>query len=239
MSYKIGKLKIGTTSLVKDGVTKDGILDAPIISTDGTLDTDKYDDITSIENWMQYGDVLCTDYLQTRERVRDELEASGWSGLTSTEKQIIIDLYLKEAAKDDVTANTEKVVFLMGQGLTQPQAQGVLVQAYSIHHVKEIRSCTKRANSEMLYVVIAKYLSLADAGDLIKISHKLFDLYKTQGIRGVNDGNAGEGLFDFLESSVGTSYETSGLTQQGYTLNTGDFTTFITELMDVLRNGNY
>jgi hypothetical protein len=214
-------------------------LDAPIISTNGTLDTSKYDDVTSIENWLVYGDVLCTDYLQIRERVRDELEATGWSGLTSTEKRIIIDLYLKEGAKDDTTANTEKVVFLMGQRLTQIQAQGILAQAYSIHHIKEIRSCTSRANSEMLYIVIAKYLSLADAGDLIKISHKLFDLYKTQGIRGINDGNAGEGLFDFLESTAGTTYETSGLTQQGYTLNAGDFTAFISELIDVLRNGNY
>ena len=127
----------------------------------------------------------------------------------------------------------------MGKGYDLQQSQGVLIKSFATHHIKEVRSCADRSNCEQLYFVIAKYLSLDDAGDLIKISHKLFDLFKTQAIRGVNDGNAGEGLFDFLESSVGTTYETSGLKQQGYTLNTGDFSTFITELMDVLRNGNY
>jgi hypothetical protein len=177
--------------------------------------------------------------MQMRERVRDIVDTVSWSGLTSTEKDIVIDLYLKETNKDENTSNNEKVAHLMGKGYSLPQSQGALYKAYSKHHIKEIASCAKRGNSEQLYIVISKYLSLADAGDLIKITHKLFDLYKTQGIRGINDGNAGEGLFDFLESSVGTSYETSGLEQQGYTLNTGDYNSFITELMDVLRNGNY
>ena len=69
--------------------------------------------------------------------------------------------------------------------------------------------------------------------------HKLFDLFKSQAIRGTDDGNAGEGLFNFLESTVGTSYENAGLEEQGYTLKTGTYSEFITELMDVLRHGIY
>lgn len=236
MGFVIGKIKTERLTIVSNNET----VDAPIISVSGsTLDTSKYDDITSIQNWVNYYDIVCTDYLQMRDRVRDVVDSVSWTGLISTEKDIVIDLYLKETNKDNATANNEKVVHLMGKGYTLQQAQGTLINTYSNHHIKEIDSCAKRGNSEQLYIAIAKYLTLEDAGDLIKISHKLFDLYKTQGIRGVNDGNAGEGLFDFLESTIGTSYETSGLEQQGYTLNTGDYNSFITELMDVLRNGNY
>jgi hypothetical protein len=235
MAWTIGKIKVERTRLA----SQDEQVDAPIIVTDGVLDTSKYDDITSIENWYLHSDAICCDYLQMRERVRTILDATGWSGLTSTEKDIIIELYMQETTKDDATANGEKVAQLMGKGYSLQEAQGILLKSYASHHLKEVDSCLKRANSEGLYTVIAKYLILDDAGDLIKITHKLFDLYKTQAIKGINDGNAGEGLFDFLESTSGTTYETAGLEQQGYTLNVGDYTSFITELMDVLRNGNY
>ncbi len=209
-----------------------------VVNSGDTIPTD-YTDVSSVQYWVDYGSSLCTDYLQLRERVRGILDVIGWTGITNSEKYIIIGEYMKESSKDDTTANTEKISFLMGEGYTMSEAQGLLIKSYASHHLKEVNACLQRANSEKLYMVIAKYLTLDDAGDLIKITHKLFDLYKTQGIKGVNDGNAGEGIFDFLESSVGTSFETSGLEQQGYTLNTGDYNSFISELMDVLRNGNY
>lgn len=235
MTHKIGKLKTERTILINDGE----IVDSPIISVNGSLDLTKYDDITSMVSWDEYSDNLCTDRLQTRDRIKEILNSQGWSGSTDNDKEIVIKYYLKETNKEDSVSNTEKVMFLMGKGYTLEQAQGRLIQAYSTFHIIEINACHSRANSAKLFEVIAKYLDLSDASDLIKITHKLFDLYKTQAIRGVNDGNAGEGLFDFLESTIGTSYETTGLTQQGYTLNTGDNTTFINELMDVLRKGNY
>lgn len=236
MSYKIGKIKTLRTTLASPGEQ----IDSPFIVTGGTLDLNLYDDITSIENWDNYGNILCTDILQVRDRIKEELDVISWSGLTNTQKDIVIKYFLKETAKDDSTSNTEKAVYLMtSKGYSQLQAQGVLIQAYGSYHPKEVYACNKRASTEKLYEVIAKYLTLADAGDLIKITHKLFDLYKTQAIRGTQDGNAGEGLFNFLESTTGTSYETTGLEQQGYTLNTGTYSDFITELMDVLRHGNY
>lgn len=235
MSYKIGKLKVIPNGIIEVGQ----VVDPTIISVSDSLDTNKYDDITSIENWVLYGDILCTDKLQLRSRIKDKLNELTWSGLTNTEKEVVIDYYLKETSKSEDDANTEKVMYLLGVGYNMSQAQSRLIKSYADYHLWEISSCSKRANSEQLYVVIAKYLSLTDAGDLIKITHKLFDLYKTQGIRGINDGNAGEGLFDFLESTVGTPFETTGLLQQGYVLRIGTYTSFIDELMDVLRNGNY
>lgn len=234
MTYSIGKIKVERTTILMSGEQSN----APIISTTHSLDLSIYDDITSIDSWYQYTS-LCTDFLQTRARVKEILSVKTWSNLTDSEKDIVIEFYLKEDLIDEDTYNTYKVGYLMGKGYSLEQASYLLIQAYGNYHIKEVRSCTTRANSEKLYKVIAKYLSLADAGDLIKITHKLFDLYKSQAIRGSEDGNAGEGLFNFLESTVGSSYENAGLAQQGYILKTGTYSDFITELMDVLRHGNY
>lgn len=234
MTYSIGKLKENRTMVALPGDQ----VNSPIIATTQSLDLNIYDDVTSIENWYKY-DFLCTDILQTRDRIKSMINNITWANLTNTERDIVIELYLKEDVVSENTYNGYKVAYFMGKGYTLDQSRYLLFQAYGDFHVREIRACYKRANSEKLYKVIAKYLTLADAGDLIKVTHKLFDLYKTQAIRGTLDGNAGEGLFNFLESTPGSSYEYSGLAQQGYTLNTGSYSDFITELMDVLRNGNY
>jgi hypothetical protein len=234
MIYKIGKIKTQRSSLIQG----DEIVDSPIISSI-ELDLEKYDDITSIENWFKYGGSLTTDYLQLRERVRAILNSVTWNGTTPSEKSVIIELYLKETSKTENQANMEKVMYLMGLGFSLDDAQTEIIKSYANYHLLEIDSCYKRANSERIFKIIAKYLNLADAADLIKTTHKLFDLYKTQGVRGTKDGESGEGLFDFLESTVGTSFETTGLRQQGYALKSGDYNIFINELMDVLRHGNY
>jgi hypothetical protein len=235
MTYSIGKIKEERTMVALPGdlVTK------PIISTTQSLDLNIYNDITSIENWYDYGDVLCTDILQTRDRIKSMVDNITWTNLTSSERDLVIDLYLKETNVNENTYNTYKVGHLMSKGYTLDQSRYLLFQAYGDFHVREVKACEKRCRSEKLYKVIAKYLTLADAGDLIKVTHKLFDLYKSQAIRGTLDGNAGEGLFNFLESTPGSSYEFAGLAQQGYTLNTGSYDDFITELMDILRHGNY
>lgn len=235
MTYSIGKIKVERTTIATYGDQ----IDAPVIATTQSIDTNLYDDITSIESWYQYGDILCTDILQTRDRIKGIVNSGTWSGLTNNEKEIVIELYIKKDDVDEDTYNTNKVMYLMSQGYSLSEAQGRLIKAYGSYHTKEVRACNIRANCEKLYEVIAKYLTLSDAGDLIKITHKLFDLYKTQAIRGTEDGNAGEGLFNFLESTVGSSYENAGLEQQGYVLKTGTYSEFITELMDVLRHGNY
>lgn len=235
MTYSIGKIKVERTTIAGPGEQ----VDSPIIATTQSIDTNLYDDITSIESWYQYGDILCTDILQKRDRIKSIVDSGTWSGLTSNEKDIVIELYIRQDGVDEATYNGNKIAHLMGKGYTLDESKGILIQSYGNYHIQEVKSCSTRAKCEKLYEVIAKYLTLADAGDLIKISHKLFDLYKTQAIRGTEDGNAGEGLFNFLESTVGTSYENAGLEEQGYTLNIGTYTDFITELMDVLRHGNY
>jgi len=203
------------------------------------LDLNLYNDITSIQNWVLFEPELDKDVLYIRERIRESLNIIGWSGCSNTDKDIIIKYYLKETSKTESESDTEKVIYLMSKGYSLNEAQGLLIKAYADFHILEIDACYKRANSSKLFTIIGKYLSVPDASDLIKITHTLFDLYKTQAIRGTTYGTAGEGILDFIMSTPGTSYEFTGLEQQGYVLNTGNYNDFINELLDVLKFGNY
>lgn len=234
-------MKLGYKKII-DEMSLDGT-DSNLIITDN-LDLNLYDDITSIENWyyhyIQNG--ICSDYLQMRDRVRDVLDEKKWSGCTSTEKDIIIETYTRETNKSISVANTEKILHLIyNKGMSQANAISFLQSSFANFHIKEIEASLKRAQSYQLFKVIAKYLTISDAADFTRTITTPYHLYTTQGIRGINDGEAGEGLFDFIESTVGTSYETTGLMQQGYIMANGDSdaTNFIIELMEVLRKGNY
>lgn len=197
-----------------------------------------YNDISSIENAF-YNEHAFTDYLQLRSFINDIITTKTWSGLTPAEKDITIETFARGNGVTLNTDNTNKVIYLMGKGNTQTQAIGILNNAYSVFHIKEIEACVKRANSPKVFSVVNKYLSITNASDFIRTTQTLFGLFVTQGIRGVNDGEAGEGLFDFIESTVGTTYEFMGLAQSNYPLNTGTIQDFITELMDILRHGKY
>lgn len=187
------------------------------------------------------------DYLAMRKAYCDEVltNKTTWANFSNEEKQRFIDLFLNDPNLNadpllNQQANDQnKVIFLMGLGYSQAVAQQVLVDSYSEHHVFEIEACTARANASKSTAVVIKYLNISDARDFIETTKSLYDLYADQGIKGVNDGSVGEGLFDFIESTVGTSFEFLGLEQQGYTLKGGTWSTFKAELMDILRNGNY
>lgn len=183
---------------------------------------------------------IAIDYLKARELAKDEMVTlGGWGSLTSEDKGYIVDFFLEDPAFDSATNNANKVGYLMGTGLSLQEAQGYLASAYAAHHKKEKGACYKRANSVRVSEIVATYLSISDAADFVKTIDIPLTLYTTQGIKGVNDGSAGAGLFDFLESTAGTIYETAGLAEQGYTINVGTVNDLITALMDVLRNGNY
>jgi hypothetical protein len=193
-------------------------------------------DITSIENWNKYGDFICSDYLQVRDRI---IEIFQWSTATDIEKDLIIEYFGYEPALDLATNDTNKVAYLMGKGMTQIEAQGFLIQSYAAFHTKEKESCQTRANSEKLSEVMLTYLTIPDARDFIETTKSLVDLYTDQAVFGTNQGTAGVGIIDYIDSTVGTVYENVGLSGKNYTLNVGTMEDLKNGLKDVLLTGNY
>jgi hypothetical protein len=234
--YKLGKIKQIRTAIVEVGEEVDPYL---IVTED--LDLTKYEDITSIENWVTYGSMVCTDFLQVRDRIKHEIDhKGGWTGLTNTEKDITIDYYARPTGVSIPQDNTNKVIHLMTtKGLTQQQATMYILQKFTEFNKREIQACRERAESKRLAEITLIYLNIGDAADFIRVTQTLNYLYKNFGIMGVNYGVSGEGLFDFIESTPGTQYEFTGLAQQGYTINNGTINDLINSIMDVLKYGNY
>jgi hypothetical protein len=183
---------------------------------------------------------IAVDYLKARSlAIEIMVTKGGWNSLTTPEKNYIIAFYAEDPAMDLATNNQVKGQFLVMNGVDPASIAKYLRNAYSKHHIKENEACKKRADSIAATDVVAKYLTLVDARDFIELTKTLYDLFKDQGIKGLNYGSVGEALMDFINSTVGTSFETTGLEQQGYTLNTGTWVGFREELIDILINGNY
>lgn len=202
-----------------------------------------YTDFTfDLIKWRDFALQSCTDYLQYKNFVTEVMGTKVWANLTDTEADFIINNYVREAGVTSQDDATRKVIHLMTvHGKSQSDSALYLQNAYAEFHLKEISSCFLRSQNKTLFQIIAKYLQNMDAADFTDVIEHPYYMFTTQGIRGVNDGETGEGLFDFIESTVGTSYETAGLAQQGYIMANGDpdMSNFILELMNVLRNGNY
>lgn len=185
---------------------------------------------------------IAVDYLKARDLAQEDLVSQGgWNSLNDVDKFTIIDFFVDDPSLTREQNDGNKVVFLMTiKGISQTDAIKYLQRAYSKHNVKEIEACNKRANSVAIRETLLSYLSLGDIADFTRVTKDLIALYTTRGIKGVNDGISGEGLFDFIERTAGTSYATAGLEDQGYTLIAGQtYESLKTELMEILREGNY
>lgn len=182
------------------------------------------------------------DYYQFREYQRDILDAKTWSGLSDVERDFMIELYLKETTIDDATDAANKVTHLIltGQATTTEEARLIIVAKWSEHHILDIGSCEKRAKALKLYLEVGTYLSIADATDFFVTVENLYIAFRDQAIKGTSDGSE-VGLFDYIESTIGTVYEFAGLESKGYAMQNGDLdeTNFIIAIMGVLRKGKY
>lgn len=237
-AFKINENPIGTVVTSWESNQLSG--NTPFITSTATT-VSGYENITSIKNWYVFGINAANDYLHMREQVRDIISVVGWSGTSNEERDILIDLYLDDPNIPTSGNNTNKIVHLMTtNGLSQVDSIQYLQDVFGEHHIKDIAICKLRADSSKLYSVVAKYLTLDDGRDFFQTVRNLYIDFKEQAIKGTNNGTVGVGIFDYIENTVGTIYENAGLNSKGYIMQNGDpdETNFISELMDVFRNGN-
>lgn len=190
---------------------------------------DGYTDISTIENWHKYGNMVANDYLVIKDQIKYIMLDIGWSGLTYNEKILCIQYY----ALPDFN---QPVIFLMTEmGLSQFEATGYVIKYWHIHHRKLLDVCRER----WFYVklTVASYLNFADGEELMDLANPLIFNFIECGRFGKEYGDQRDGLLDFIISKHG--FENQGLTEQGYALNFGTYETFIGEMVDVLLHGMY
>jgi len=213
-------------------------LPAVYVEPDSTTTLTGFTHSTKVSDWDKYRRQIDNDYLYVKNEITKLTTSIGFNNMPSEDKDIVIAYHSKDTNKTDVDNDTDKVTYLMGTGKTQEQAVSFLKTAFAKHHVLSLESCKLRGRSIKLSEVVLSYLNEEDATDFTETAKSLFDFFMDHARKGSNDNSKRDGLFDFIEST--SSYLTMGLEQQGYTLVTGaTWAQFRTDLMDVLRHGNY
>ena len=192
---------------------------------------------------LTYSEKLSRDFAQHREVCRTMLDSVTWVNLTNAGRDEMIRMYLKETSMDEATDGMNKVTHLIttGQAGDPAAAKAIIVKSWASFHVRDKDAAYARVSSEKTYQVVASYLSVTDATDFFTSIELLFLGYYSQAIKGTEDGSSVDALFNYIESTVGSIYENSGLASKGYTMQNGDpdMTNFISDLMDILRHGIY
>jgi len=187
-----------------------------------------YVDISSIINWNRFGCMVANDYLVCKNAIKELVVEKGWTGLTNTEKDLAIQYY---AYPDTMSA----VIYLMGKGYSQAQAQGYVLLQWHRHHGNVMNSCKQR----WFYAkfIVPQYLSFNDAEDLLNTVEPLVFAYNDMGRLGINYGDKRDGIMDYIEST--NAFAGQGLRENSYTLLQGTWDIFIQAMKNVFVEGIY
>lgn len=208
-----------------------------VVDEDYDFSANTSSDITSIKNWYAVGEKSFVDYAKWRNEIIFSFSGNGgWSGATSVEKDIIIDLHIDDPYIPLSASNMNKVAYLMGKGYSQAQAQGYLLQSWYKHHLRHVECAKERW--KYVKLIVGKYLNLLDANELMETTDTLVYYYTQTGRMGQNyNPTDGDGIMDYIESTHG--FTGIGLEDTGYVLNTGTWSDFKKELRDIIAYGKY
>ncbi len=197
-----------------------------------------YVDISNIVNWSKFGINTGRDYKFVRNEIKilviaiAGVDFTNWNNLTENEK-IIASEYFCAPYSCRILMHTlqEQHVFakIFNDSATQSRKDR-FDHAISIIRTKLTWDDTQEVVDEMM----EQY----EKPTTRKFNRNLANNYIYYGREGTVEGDP-LGLFDYIEARVGTYYETLGLAAKGYIPETGTLAELVTEIMDILKNGNY
>ena len=217
-AYNIGGQPVEVVVTEYDQYQLSG-MKALIISSGTTVPG--YTNVTSIENMSTFGGYAIDTYQTQQKGVRLCGYETGWSAMTDTEKDIIIDSYAYPEG------TTEIITYLVTtKGMTQTEAENYLTDKWHIHWGNFLDDCPERW-SESVKVTVG-YLPFSASSQLMDTVNVLVDKYLVTGRLGIGYGDTSDGLMNFVMSS--SSYVGNGLEEyciaHGFTLNKGDYDSF-------------
>lgn len=188
-----------------------------------------YDNITSIENMYSWGSNPCSTYQTWQKGVRLCGYETGWSAMTDTEKDIIIDMYAYPEG------STEIITYLVvTKGMSQYEAESYLIDKWHTYWNGFLEDCPERWSNAVKVTV--GYLPFSGASMLMDTVNVLVDKYIVAGRLGIGYGDTSDGLMNFIMSSSG--YVGNGLEEycvsQGFVLKKGDYDSFRLDLQNTL-----
>jgi len=187
-----------------------------------------YTEITSIENWLKFGRDVLHDYQDYQKAIKLAGYDKGWTAMTNTEKDIIIDHYAHpQINPTGSTQNTQQVIHLMTtKGFSQEQATDYIVDVWWDHWTASLSDCDGRWRRAVKTTI--QYLSFADASDLFEEIEILVGYYLESGRLGIGFGDSKDGMMNYIMSNEG--YTGNGLEYNNYTLKKGTWDELKTNL---------
>jgi len=188
-----------------------------------------YTNITSIEFMSIFGNRAVDTYQTQQKGVRLCGYETGWSAMTDTEKDIIIDWYAYPEG------STEIVTYLvMTKGMSQNEAESYLIDKWHTYWNGFLENCPERWSNAAKITI--DYLPFSGASLLMDTVNVLVDKYIIAGRLGNGYGDTSDGLMNFIMSSSG--YVGNGLEEycvsHGFTLKKGDYDSFRSDLQNTI-----
>lgn len=105
-----------------------------------------------------------------------------------------------------------------------------------IFHINSVEARERRRRHMMMEFY--NRLQPAQVAEIIAIGYPLSNTYVDTGIEGTESGDP-EGMYDYLEATVGTTWENTGLAAQDWVPEGMTLAELVTRVMDIMKNGNY
>ena len=201
--------------------------DAFVIVSGQTLNG--YDNISSIEHMSNLGSNAINTYQTQQKGVRLCGYETGWTAMTDTQKDTIIDWYAYPEG------STEIITYLVvTKGMPQYEAESYLIDKWHTYWNSFLEDCPERWSNAAKVTV--GYLPFSGASMLMDTVNVLVDKYIVAGRLGIGYGDTSDGLMNFIMSSSG--YVGNGMEEycisQGFVLKKGDYNSFRLDLQSTL-----
>ena len=201
--------------------------DAFVLVSGQTLNS--YTNITSIENMSNFGGNAIDTYQTQQKGVRLCGYETGWTAMTDTQKDTIIDWYAYPEGL------TEIITYLVvTKGMPQYEAESYLIDKWHTYWNSFLEDCPERWSNAAKVTV--GYLPFSGASMLMDTVNVLVDKYIVAGRLGIGYGDTSDGLMNFIMSSSG--YVGNGMEEycisQGFVLKKGDYNSFRLDLQSTL-----
>lgn len=179
-------------------------------------------EITTFNNVKIFKELFIIDYKKWRAWLQQYQLSTGFDNLPSNEKLII--------AQNFACNNTD--IFSQLPLLSDREKYGNVFHIFSVN-------CRRQRMNKCVSVIYNR-LQISDANEIINDvkANSLYDNYIDFGREGTLEGDP-EGIFDYIESRVGTSYEDTGLASKSFTPIEGSLSDIVVKTIDILKNGNY
>jgi len=215
-----------------------------------TIDSENFEEVTNIveihENHEAFNNI---DFKIVREKIIELVYAKAgsnlenWNLLTSAEKDIAAEWFTIPKSVRETIFESDEVEFELGN---------------KFFHKKSVKARTKRWNA-IVADVFSSIVNKADKIEIIQdvlhanipkindvansVTINLHDYYIEFGQEGTEKGD-GEALYDYLDSTTGTSFELTGLRSKTFALNNYNgqaqtMTILCDRIMSKIRDGEY